>query len=60
MYSLDNHVKGEYSGLATKVHAHTCGVRLPLSVGATVDVGTVVVDEVIVCIDTRDKMAVVE
>ena len=58
MYSCDNHVTGEYSGLATSVHAHTCIVRLPLSVGATVDVGIAVVDEVIVCIDAVDKMAV--
>ena len=59
MHSLDNHVTDEYSGLATSVHVHTCGVRLPLFVGATVDVGIAVVDEVIVSIDTRDKMAVV-
>ena len=42
------------------VHKCTCGVRLPLFVGSTVDVGTAVADKVIVCVNAVDKMDVVE
>ena len=50
----------EWFGHQLCTHVCTCSVSLPLFVGETVDVGIAVADEVIVCIDAVDKMAVVE
>ena len=60
MYSLNKIVSIEWFGHQLCTHVHTCSVSLPLFVGETVDVGIAVADEVIVCIDAVDKMAVVE